>query len=196
MREKDLTNKYLEVGEMLKSRRNMLKTGFVVSAAALLGDALIIPASADKKGDVAIANVALNLEHQAIAAYKTGAGTGLLSGAKLDAAKLFLGQHEAHRDALIGVIKKFGGTPVDAKEAMMYEPIKMAVPKIKADTDILEFALTLEAQAASAYLGVLTQFSEKSLIPVLAGIAADEAQHAAILRFVLGKNPCPDPIVK
>ncbi len=196
MKEKDLTSKYLEVGEMLKSRRNVLKAGFVVSTAALLGDSLIIPASADKKGDVAIANVALNLELQAIEAYKVGAGTGLLSGAKLDAAKLFLGQHEAHRDALMGVIKKFGGTPVAGKKGTEYEVIKNAVPKIKSDNDILEFALTLEAQAASAYLGVLTQFSEKSLIPTLAGIAADEAQHAAILRFVLGKNPCPDAVVK
>lgn len=194
---KDLTNKYIEVGEMLKGRRNVLKTGFAVSAAALLAGMELPVLGADKKGDVKIANVALNLEHQAIAAYTVGAGTGLLSGPTLDAAKLFLGQHQAHRDALIGVIKKFGGTPIEAKkDAKEYPAIAAAVPKIKSGNDILEFALTLEAEAASAYLGVLTSFSEKSLIPVLAGIAADEAQHAAILRFVLGKNPCPDAIVK
>lgn len=193
---KDLTNKYIEVGEMLKGRRNVLKTGFAVSAAALLAGMELPVFGADKNGDVKIANVALNLEHQAIAAYQTGAGTGLLSGATLDAAKLFLSQHEAHRDALIGVIKKFGGTPVATKKATEYPAIAAAVPKIKSGNDILEFALTLEAEAASAYLGVLTSFSEKSLIPVLAGIAADEAQHAAILRFVLGKNPCPDAVVK
>lgn len=193
---KDLTNKYLEVGEMLKGRRNVIKTGLVVSAASLLAGIEMPAFGADKKSDVKIANVALGLEHQAIAAYTVGAGTGLLSGATLDAAKLFLGQHQEHRDILAGFVKKNGGTPVEAKKATEYPAIAAAVPKIKTGNDILEFALTLEAEAAATYISVLAGFSDKAVVTLLAGIAADEAQHASILRFVLGKNPCPQAVVK
>ncbi len=197
MKERDLTNKYLEAGELIqRGRRAALKAGVVglgASAFTMLGGSLLAPATAlgdDKNGDVKIANVALNLEHQAIAAYGVGAGTGLLEGAALAAAKLFMSHHEAHRDSLIGVIKKFGGTPVEPKkDPKEYEAIAKAVPNIKSANDILEFALTLEEQAAGAYIGVLTSFSEKDLIPVLAGIGAAEAQHAALLRFVLQKDP-------
>ncbi|OYT70394.1 MAG: ferritin [Chloracidobacterium sp. CP2_5A] len=205
MKERDLTNKYLEVGELIqRGRRAALKAGAVglgASAFTLLSGSLLAPSvalAADKAGDVKIANVALNLEHQAIAAYGVGAGTGLLEGTALAAAKLFLSHHEAHRDSLIGVIKKFGGTPVEPKkDPKEYEAIAEAVPKIKSATDVLEFALTLEEQAAGAYIGVLTSFSEKDLIPVLAGIGAAEAQHAALLRFVLQKSPLlQGPVVK
>jgi hypothetical protein len=205
MKERDLTNKYLEVGELIqRGRRAALKAGVVgigASAFTMLGSSLLTPSvalGADKAGDVKIANVALNLEHQAIAAYGVGAGTGLLEGPALAAAKLFMSHHEAHRDALMGVIKKFGGTPVEPKKnPEEYDAIAKAVPNIKSAADILEFALTLEEQAAGAYIGVLTSFSEKDLIPVLAGIGAAEAQHAALLRFVLQKNPLlQGPVVK
>ncbi len=205
MKERDLTNKYLEVGELIqRGRRAALKAGVVglgASAFTMLGSSLLtssVAFGADKAGDVKIANVALNLEHQAIAAYGVGAGTGLLEGPALAAAKLFMSHHEAHRDSLIGVIKKFGGTPVEPKKnPKEYEAIAKAVPNIKTAADVLEFALTLEEQAAGAYIGVLTSFSEKDLIPVLAGIGAAEAQHAALLRFVLQKNPLlQGPVVK
>lgn len=191
---KDLTNKYLEVGEILKGRRNVLKTGAVLSAATLLAGIELPTFGADKKDDVKIANVALGLEHQAIAAY--GAGAPLLSGALLDAAKLFLGQHEEHAKILTDYIKKGGGTPVAAKKATEYPAIAKAAPGLKSDTDVLRFALMLEAEAASTYISVLANFSDKNVVTLLAGIAADEAQHASILRFVLKENPCPQAVVK
>jgi hypothetical protein len=206
MKERDLTNKYLEVGDLIqRGRRAALKAGVVglgaMAFATILSSSLLTPSlalGADNANDIKIANVALNLEHQAIAAYGVGVGTGLLEGPALAAAKLFMSHHEAHRDALIGVIKKFGGTPVEPKkDPKEYEAIAKAVPNIKSATDILEFALTLEEQAAGAYIGVLTSFSDKELIPVLAGIGAAEAQHAALLRFVLQKDPLlPGPVVK
>lgn len=191
---KDLTNLIVEAGAMAsKGRRDVMKAGFAAGVAgvlALTGENLISPSVA-LADDIATANVALGLEHQAIAAYKLGAGTGLLSGKPLELAGLFLSQHEAHRDALIGVIKKAGKTPVAAKANYNFD-----TSGIKGANDVLAFALKLEEGAASAYLGVLKGFKNKELLPVLAGIAADEAQHCAILRFALGQNPCPDAIVK
>lgn len=201
-KERDLTDMYLKAGEIIRrSRRDALKTGAAGLGAgvfALIGGVREAPAATDREGDVKIANVALNLEHQAIAAYGVGAGTGLLDGAALAAAKLFMSHHEAHRDALIGVIRKFGGAPVEPKNNPKdYEAIARALPNIKTAGDVLEFALTLEEQAAAAYLGVLNSFSDKGLIPTLAGIGAVEAQHAALLRFVLKKDPLlPGPVIK
>jgi hypothetical protein len=105
MKERDLTNKYLEVGDLIqRGRRAALKAGVVglgaMAFATILSSSLLTPSlalGADNANDIKIANVALNLEHQAIAAYGVGAGTGLLEGPALAAAKLFMSHHEAHR---------------------------------------------------------------------------------------------------
>ena len=60
--------------------------------------------------DVAIMNVALTLEWEAIGAYQIGAESGLLSGGVLDTAVLFQSQHKEHAEALRSTIIKLGGT--------------------------------------------------------------------------------------
>jgi len=102
MKERDLTNKYLEVGDLIqRGRRAALKAGVVglgaMAFATILSSSLLTPSlalGADNANDIKIANVALNLEHQAIAAYGVGVGTGLLEGPALAAAKLFMSHHE------------------------------------------------------------------------------------------------------
>ena len=104
-----------------QSRRAFLTKvggGTVPSAAAiaLLGEPDALAGSkttpANPGGDVAILNVALGLEHEAIAAYQIGAESGLLMKPALDVAVLFQSQHKAHRDALASTIEKLGGKPV------------------------------------------------------------------------------------
>lgn len=198
MKEKDLTNKIVEAGELIRGRREVIKLGFaagITGAAALISDVFSLPtlgqARASKAGDIKIMNTALALEHQAIAAYAVGADSKLLKDTTLELAVHFQSQHKAHRDALEATIKKFGGTPVPAKEKYDFD-----TSKIKEANDVLRFALALEAGAASAYLGVLQSLFTKDLLPVVAGIAADEAQHAAVLRFAIGEQPAPDAVVK
>ncbi|HNB69603.1 MAG TPA: ferritin-like domain-containing protein [Acidobacteriota bacterium] len=203
-----MTQKIFEAAEMIKSRRDVLKAGLVAGitgAAAIIGDSLLFQpevqaqgkgpakggAASSKANDIVIMNVALALEHQAIAAYAIGADTGLLSDKVKALAVHFQSQHMAHRDALEKTIKSFSGTPVAAQAKYEFD-----TSKIKAEADVLAFALNLEAGAASAYLGVLKSIFTKDLLPVVAGIACDESQHAAVLRYALGLQPAPDAVVK
>ena len=72
--------------------------------------------------DLAILNVALGLEHQAIAAYQAGATSGLLSGSVLDMALSFQQDHIRHRDRLVGFLRRFGGSSVLPREAYDFGP--------------------------------------------------------------------------
>src|ERR1041385_7595269 len=96
-------------------RRHMLR-GVALSAGAigLLG-ACASAGAANPANDVAILNVALGLEHEAITAYQLGAQSGLLQKPVLDVAVAFQSHHKEHRDALVATIRKLGGSPVGAK---------------------------------------------------------------------------------
>ena len=85
-------------------------------------------APAHAEGDLKILNVALGLEHEAIAAYQAGAESKLLDKPVLDVAVLFQSQHKAHRDALAAAIKRAGGTPVEPKKMSEYSlaPARLA----------------------------------------------------------------------
>jgi rubrerythrin len=205
----NLNREMVEAGEALRGRRSVLKAGMLFGAAsafAALGTVLGRPASAyavgkdkmkadkkmDKGGDAKILNVALGLEYQAIYAYDVAAGTGLLSGQLKDVALLFQSQHKEHAQLEADAISSLGATPVDRMEKYDLGDLS----KIKTDKDLLAFALGLEQGAASAYMGVLKSLASPDIITVAAGIGANEAQHAALLRFVLQQNPVPSSVVK
>lgn len=206
-----LSDELVEVGEMLKGRRGFLKAGMLAGAAttfAMLAangvsaqDMMKDEKKKDKKGkggggaaeDIKIVNIALGLEYQAIYAYDVAASTGLLSANTKGVALLFQSQHKEHAALEENAIKQLGGTPVARQEK--YELGDLS--GIKTEKDLLTFALGKEAGAASAYMGVLSMLSNKDLIPVVAGIGANEAQHAALLRFAMGEaNPVPMSVVK
>jgi rubrerythrin len=142
------------------------------------------------EGDLKILNVALGLEHEAIAAYQAGAESKLLDKPILEVAVLFQSQHKAHRDALAATIKRAGGSPVDAKKVPDY-----AWPRLASQTDVLMFAAKLEAGAASAYLGALRAIENKEYLTAAASIMGNETQHLALLRQVLKENPVPSPFI-
>lgn len=187
----------MEVAALASGRRSLLKTGMAAGLVTVVSFFNRSTSAAPvqktgKAGDIDLMNVALALEHQAIAAYDLGAASGLLKGDALALAVHFQNQHKAHRDLLNDTIKKFGG--VANQPLAKYEFADAA--KIKTAEDVLVFALGLEAGATSAYLSTLTKFATKELIPVVGGIACDEAQHAAALRMALKQQPAPDAIVK
>jgi rubrerythrin len=178
---------------MQASRRSFLSSTGSLSAVAvamLAGkDALAQGMTGDPSKDVAILNVALGLEHEAINAYQLGAGSGLLQKPVLDVAVKFQGHHKAHRDALIATIQKMGGTPVAEKKLDEY------AKALKADTlknqgDVLDLAARLELGATNAYLGVIPAFGNKDLSKVAARLAADETMHYTVLTQALGR-PLP-----
>lgn len=177
------------------SRRNFLgrSSGLMLSGAAvavLAGHSrLALAAGGDTASDVGILNVALGLEHEAIAAYQLGAESGLLQKPVLDTAVLFQSHHKGHRDALAATIEKMGGKPVAAKSNGDYATA-LGAGGLKSQADVLTLAARLEMGAANAYIGVIPSFGSHDLAKIAARLAADETMHWALLSNALGK-PVP-----
>ena len=175
------------------SRRSFLGTTGSLSAVAvalLAGkEALAQGMGGDPSKDLAILNVALGLEHEAINAYQLGAGSGLLQKPVLDVAVQFQSHHKAHRDALIATIEKLGGKPVAEKKLDDYAKALRA-DTLKSQGDVLDLAARLELGATNAYLGVIPAFGNKDLSKVAARLAADETMHFTVLTQALGR-PLP-----
>jgi rubrerythrin len=162
----------------------------LVAVAMLAGkEALAQGAGGDMARDVSILNVALGLEHEAIAAYQLGATSGLLQKPVLDVAVQFQSHHKAHRDALIATIQKLGGAPVAEKKLDEYAAALKA-GTLKNQGDVLDLAARLELGATNAYLGVIPAFGNKDLAKVAARLAADETMHFTVLTSALGR-PLP-----
>lgn len=175
------------------SRRQFLRTtgAATLSASAV---ALIVGCESMAQGtmakpanDVAILNVALGLEHEAINAYQLGAESGLLQAQVVPVAVLFQDHHKQHRDALIATIRKMGGTPVNEKTKAEYVQALNAA-SLKNQGDILRLAQRLEKGATNAYLGVIPSFGDNGLRQVAARLAADESMHWTALSSALGDN--------
>jgi rubrerythrin len=139
------------------------------------------------KSDVAILNVALGLEHEAINAYQLGAGSGLMQKPVLALAVSFQAHHKAHRDALIATIEKMGGKAV-AEKALEEYTRSLNAAGLASQADILKLAARLELGAANAYLGVIPSFKDIRTAQVAARLAADETMHWTVLSQALGQS--------
>lgn len=181
--------------DLILPRRNFLgrAANITLSASAiglLAGQGTLAHAmSTDAGKDVAILNVALGLEHEAIGAYQLGAESGLLQKGVLDTAVLFQSHHKGHRDALIATIEKLGGRPVAAKSQDEYARALNA-GTLKSQGDVVELARKLELGAVNAYLGVIPAFKDSALAKVAGRLAADETMHWSLLSSAVGK-PAP-----
>jgi hypothetical protein len=184
-------------GSVDAARRTFLGvTGLGLSGAAiaLLAGRDSLAAAADKSGDpandVAILNTAIAAEHEAVAAYGVGAGSGLLKGAVLQLATTFQGHHKQHVAVLAGVVERLGGKAAAAKDKYGFP-----VETLKTQNDVLRFAAGLEKGAVSAYLGAVPLFKDRELAKAAASILGDEAMHWAVLRQALGEEPVPAAFV-
>ena len=177
------------------SRRTFMgrSSGLMLSGAAvamLAGNSrLALAAGGDMSSDVGILNVALGLEHEAIAAYQLGAESALLQKPVLETAVLFQSHHKGHRDALAATIEKMGGKPVATKSNADYATA-LGAGGLKNQADVLTLAARLEMGAANAYIGVIPAFASHDLAKIAARLAADETMHWTLLSNALGK-PVP-----
>jgi rubrerythrin len=141
---------------------------------------------AAKQADRVLLNQALDLEHEAIAAYT--AGIPLLDGRPKKAAQLFLEQELSHAGEMYGLVKQAGGRPNKPKAA--YD---LGHPSTAAD--VLRLLHDLEQREVRLYLGVITRLSPGSVRAAVAAVLANDAQHVAVLRSTLGMVPLPSPFV-
>ncbi|MBI4469323.1 MAG: DUF4439 domain-containing protein [Acidobacteria bacterium] len=164
-----------------KTRRRLIQAG----AMAAVSQAIALPAAveaADREQfpeDLTILNVALGLEHQAIAAYQAAAESKLLSGSTLEMALCFQADHKRHRDVIVRLIERYHGSAVEAKPTYDFGSIKAA-------GDILELAHRLEQGAADAYLANAAKLQNTVILNEAAGILADEVRHATVFKQALG----------
>lgn len=128
--------------------------------------------------DLTILNVALGLEHQAIAAYRAGVNSGLLSGSALDMAASFQRDHERHRDTIERFLGRFGGSPVLPSKDYDFGTIRTV-------EDILAIAHRLEQGATDAYLANAAKLESADILDAAAGILVDEVRHATALKLAL-----------
>jgi rubrerythrin len=140
-------------------------------------------ASAQGLDDQTIAGYAQSVELAAVEAYKAAAP--VLSAGTLPVAQLFLSHHQQHADA-------FGAVAGDKKAAGPNQKLLAALgPSLAAVTDemaALEFAFTLENQAAYTYAAALTLLQDPRYAAATATILPVEAQHAVVLGLALGKS--------
>jgi len=164
------------------SRRQVLRAGGLSVAAGVMASAM--PAAAKEvryEGDLAILNVALGLEHQAIAAYDAGANSKLLNADQLKLAVSFHNDHKRHREALTKFIKRFGGTPVAPKPSYDFGTITSA-------TDIVKLAQSLEDGAMMAYLTHAGKLENREILNGAVPILEDEVRHNTVFKQLLGMN--------
>jgi hypothetical protein len=136
--------------------------------------------------DLTLAKTAASLEALAVATYDTAVKSGLVKTAAIgDAAKLFQAHHQAHLDALNGVVTQSGGAKItEPNTAVKKAIVDPAVAAAKTEADIVALAFTLEDAAAQTYVFAATQLSKPALRSTIMTIGGVEARHRAILAFV------------
>jgi hypothetical protein len=139
--------------------------------------------SSSSPDDQAIAGYAQSVELAAVAAY--AAAAPLLSAGTLPVAQLFMTHHQQHADAFGAVA---GAKAVSAPNKTLVAAVTPMLQAIKDETGALEFAFTLEGQAAYTYAAALTLLQDPAYAAATATILPIEAQHQAVLGLALGKD--------
>ena len=205
------------------SRRNFLRGGIV--SAGVLGGGLILAAcgsdssssaaaggtdsgsgsaagSSSLSGDLAVAQLAASLEILAVNTYQTAlsaAGKGAFGAVPPSFgtfAQTAMSQHKDHGDAWNGALQKNGQAAVTTPNPKYGKIVSDAVPTLKTIADVAKLALTLETVALETYTAGSGLVTDKANRGVALTIAPVEAQHVAILNFVLGQYPVPDSFIK
>lgn len=143
---------------------------------------LLSLAAAQELDDKTIAGYAQSVELAAVAAYDA-AGAALSSATK-PVAELFKSHHQQHADA-------FGSVAGDKAQPMangkLVDAVTPTLQGIKDEKGALEFAFTLENQAAYTYAAALTLLRNASFAAATSTIMPIESQHAVVLGLALGK---------
>ena len=139
----------------------------------------------DKKGDIAILNYALTLEHLEYVFYRDGLttyGAGDFDPGVYSRLLEIRDHEQAHVDALTQTIQGLGGTPV----AEACYDFGYATPG-----QFLDVAQVLENTGVSAYDGAIAGIKSGDLQTTGATIATVEARHASYLNSLNGDDPFP-----
>jgi rubrerythrin len=138
------------------------------------------------RGDLAIVQYALTLEHLETDFYNAVIDAGVIADKALaETAMMIRDNEQEHVDALTATIKKLGGTP--EKPMTNFDAVLEGGPDM-----VLETAATVENLGAAAYLGQAGRIQSKEILAAALAIHSVEGRHAAALNQVVGKTIVPD----
>jgi Ferritin-like domain len=134
----------------------------------------------EKERDAEILNVAIGQELTLIDAYRHG--SALLHDPELRAVmRRYVAQEQEHIDGLTMAMRGLGAKVEAEAEELDYSEVKTA-------SDYLHFAYELTSKQLTRFLDDVIQLSTPSPQSYAASIAANEAQHLAVLRQALGAD--------
>ncbi len=152
-------------------------------------------------GDMAVATLAAGLEKMAIDLYEaaeTATGGGQLGAVPLAVAGYLStakSHHTAHLAEWNSALEAGGLAPVTAADAGL-EP---TLAKMLADAKDLNGAVGLiavvEEILADTYLRSILTLADKDAITTAGQILIVDQQHRAILNYLLGRYPVPEPFM-
>jgi Ferritin-like domain len=134
----------------------------------------------EKERDARVLNEILGRQLAAVAAYD-----GVLPhlrGADLAAAQQFHAQEQEHVDAVTKTLRGIGAEADPPAETIEADDLNTRV-------DSLEFLYEMESATLDAELSAVDRLSLDWPRPLIASMAANQAQHLVLLRQALGANP-------
>lgn len=153
-------------------------------------------------GDLKVVALATATENLAVAAYNMAlqaarAGKlGTVPPAVVTFIQTTMKQHQDHADGFNAVLKGANVPPITNAPLTITQAQVDMLNSAKSVTDVAKQALALENSAAQTYQFAAASVSSPQGIASSASIEPVEAQHAAILNFVLGQYPVPDTFIK
>jgi hypothetical protein len=134
----------------------------------------------EEERDVGVLNEILARQLAAVDAYDRVLPK--LRGADLGAAQQFRAQEQEHVDATTKTLRAIGGEADPPAETI-------EVDDLKTRTDSLEFLYVMESATLNAELSAVGKLTIDWPRPLLASMAASQAQHLVLLRQGLGAKP-------
>ena len=152
--------------------------------------------------DIKVAQLAAGLEVLAVGTYKAAldaAGAGKLGDVPPAVGEFVttaMKQHQAHLDAWNKVITGAGEAAVTEPNATLKPTVDTAFGAVTDVGGAAKLALMLEQIASATYLNAQNVLTDKDAIQLAGSIQIIDAQHAAVLLYVLGEYPVPDVFAK
>lgn len=162
-------------------RRALLLAAVVTALAGSLvacgGDS---DSATDKEADIGVLNEILGRQLAAVAAYEEVLPA--LRGAELAMAREFLSQEQEHVDATTKALRALDGEADPVEETIESD-------ELKTGRDALEFIYWFESATINAELNAVVRLTISWPRPLVASMAANQAQRLVLIRRALGAKP-------
>ena len=160
------------------------------SSAPVSGDSSSTTAADGGNQDLVLAKTAASVEALAVAVYTNpDVGKIVTNKTVLAAAGLFAEHHQAHQDALNGVVTGAGEEAVTDPNQVLFDALVQPVLDDPSEEKVLQLALDLEGAAMMTYTFAGGQLSTPELRSTIMTIGGVEARHWAALTFVATSDP-------